>query len=174
MKSNVKFVSISYENLDVALKIHTTLFPTAAREGRIDLSQSLDFEPTTDYKELKYWLISVDKEFIGIIGFYVWQDEPEDAWLGWFGVLPQFRGNGYAKIALDFFGNYAKNQGYRFARLYTDCFYNKDACDVYAHLGWTGEKYRNNTQKYARTLVFSKSLCGIPCSPWGNRPIYSQ
>jgi len=49
-------------------------------------------------------LIQKDGETIGITGFYrlgIHPKNPNEYWLGWFGILPEYRGSGVSKDSID-------------------------------------------------------------------------
>ena len=47
-----------------------------------------------------YYLVYDNKELVGITGIYVYKDYPDEAWLGWFGVMPEKRNKGYGRRIL--------------------------------------------------------------------------
>lgn len=66
------------------------------------------------FREIKYFLAVEGSKIIGICGLYSWQYHPKDiAWLGWFGVLPEYRGKKIGSKLLKYTLEYAKNKGYR-------------------------------------------------------------
>ena len=113
------YIIIDYSNLDTAYDIEKTIFPEYDA-----LKNYLDSFAENNKSE--YYLIKEDGTFIGIIGLYYFNAYPDDAWLGWFGFLDEYRHKGYGKKALEFFENLARERGFRYARLYTDTFDNDE------------------------------------------------
>ena len=37
----------------------------------------------------------------GVTGIYSYNEYPDDAWLGWYGILPKYRSKGYGSIVFD-------------------------------------------------------------------------
>jgi len=69
----------------------------------------------TNNKDGRFWevyLIKEGKDIIGICGLYsLHKKNNNDLWLGWFGILPEYRNQGYGEKALDWMKNKAKELG---------------------------------------------------------------
>lgn len=50
---------------------------------------------------MDYYIVYLENIPIGVTGIYSYNEYPEDAWLGWFGILEEYRNNGYGGIILD-------------------------------------------------------------------------
>src|SRR5574344_1045729 len=98
--NEINFKKIDKDNLELACQIQNEIFPKEdARQNYIDYNGN---NP------------------IGVTGIYSYPEYPNIAWLGWFGILKQFRNEGYGGITLDKSIELAKNKGYKEFRLYTD------------------------------------------------------
>jgi len=165
---NMDFVQIDKANLDTAREIENTIFPHYNA-----LNNYLD--SLINPKKSEYYLIKDNDIFIGIIGLYSYDAYPDDAWLGWFGLLEEYRGKGYGRKALEFFEELAKDHGFRFARLFTDTLNNDKTRNFCKHLGFFEERYINFNDpaslKYPIS-IFSKSLYDERCPHWNNRDIH--
>ena len=164
----MEFILIDKSNLDTAHEIENIIFPHYDA-----LKNYLDsiFDP----KKSGYYLIKENNTFIGIIGIYSYDAYPEDAWLGWFGLLQEYRGKGYGKKGLEFFEELARNRGFRYARLFTDTLNNDNTRNFYKHHDYFEERYINFSDpaslKYPIS-IFSKSLYEERCPRWNNRDIH--
>ena len=50
---------------------------------------------------MDYYIVYLENIPIGVTGIYSYNEYPENAWLGWFGILKEYRNNGYGGIVLD-------------------------------------------------------------------------
>jgi len=149
-----------------ALAIQATLFPTMS--AREDYFGAYHLRTGN-----RYWLLYAPelKERVGVSGIYTIPSDPGSAWLGWFGILEPFRRKGFASEALRLFEQEARKRGFLTARLYTHAD-NKAACAFYEKSGYAGEEYRRDDDPAGMEYgirVYSKSLYGERCEPWGNR-----
>ena len=164
----MEFTLIDKSNLDTAHEIENIIFPHYDA-----LKNYLDsiFDP----KKSGYYLIKENDVYIGIIGIYSYDAYPDDAWLGWFGLLEEYRGKGYGRKALEFFEELARNRGFRYARLFTDTLNNDNTRNFYKHHDYFEERYINFSDpaslKYPIS-IFSKSLYEERCPRWNNRDIH--
>jgi GNAT superfamily N-acetyltransferase len=86
---------ISSENLAVALAAATAIFPYEVREGKLSLAPAYLEAIEKDWPHFAYYLVLDCGHLVGITGHYPPKDEFTEIWLGWFGVMPSFRGQGY-------------------------------------------------------------------------------
>lgn len=96
-----------------------------------------------------------------------------DAWLGWFGILPEFRKKGYGSIVFDETVSLAKQKGYKSFRLYSEEYFT-DAHRLYRSKGMISEIYNNIDDKDpyepdVTTLIFSMSLTDEKIELWNNK-----
>ena len=166
----MKYERITFDNLELACKIQNELFPEEdARENFIEQINKAPYR-----KEMDYRIVYLDNEPIGITGIYAYHEYPNEAWLGWFGILKQFRNKGYGKKVLEDTMKYAKEKGYTIFRLYTDEFL-LDAQRLYEKMGFIKELYdrEDDQSEYstAETYVYSKSLTDKEVELWNNRLI---
>lgn len=163
----LKQVEITKENMDLAMEIEKILFPEYSAE--VNYRESVE-KITTN----RYYLLYIGDNCVGISGIYAYDVDPHSAWLGWFGILPQYRRNGYGSMALRLYENEARELGYTYARLYTDRDGNDVAIAFYENNGYSAEEYRNANdmiiQKYP-ILIFSKNLTGGEVEKWSDRYI---
>lgn len=69
---------------------------------------------------LKYWVALDGERTIGIIGLLTTEpDETEAAWISWFGVDSDYRGQGIGKKLLELVISEAKKTGKQWLRLYS-------------------------------------------------------
>lgn len=110
----------------------------------------------------------------GVTGIYSYNEYPEDAWLGWYGILPKLRNNGYGSIVFDKTVELAKSKGYKTFRLYSDETFI-DAHKLYVKKGMIQEIYDNIDDKDPYepegliTYIFSMSLTDKPINKWNNK-----
>lgn len=170
LKNGLKYVEINKSNINLAIKIQNEIFPNENAEYNY-----YEFINKIPYrKELIYWIVFDKDKPIGVSGLYSHLEYPDDAWLGWYGVLKNERNKGYGKKILEDFERSAKEKGYKHIRLYTDEEDNKDAIVLYQKMGMVGEKYECDNDKLdedfiSQTLIFSKSLTKDKCVLWNNK-----
>ena len=75
---------ITESNLNYAVQIQEELFP--GESARTNYEESFA-EPSA----YEYYLIYEDGACAGIIGLYCYPEDPDSAWLGWFGIREGFR-----------------------------------------------------------------------------------
>ena len=164
----MKLVRITENNLNYAVSVQEELF--LGESARTNYEESL--EESSGYE---YYLIYEDEACAGIIGLYQYPEDPESAWLGWFGIREGFRRKHLGSKALKQFEEMAVSKGYRFARLYTDAVNNDTAIAFYRSNGYVDEPYLNIQDpaclKY-KTLIFSKPLDSGELVLWNSRSIH--
>lgn len=120
-------------------------------------------------KNLSYYLVYDDDVLIGHWGIYTVRNDPESAWLGWFGVLPAHRRQGYGTRILSLFEREARRLGFRWVRLYTDRD-NYAAQNCYTEFGFTLEDFNGTADMESGPLTIgSKSICDAPVELWNDR-----
>ncbi len=168
IETMMKLERISADNLELAVSVQETLFPNES--ARVNFEESIS--GAADYE---YYLIYEDDTCAGVIGIYSLQDDPCSAWLGWFGILSQFRRNHLGSEALKKFEEMAAAKHFKYARFYTDEEDNDTAIAFYKAAGYTPEPYRNEDDEVCmkyKTLIFSKTLCDEPVPLWNNRNMH--
>lgn len=152
------------EQLPVVRELFRAIFPNEAQDNEC-FAQSL----TT--KDLTYWMYFMGKVPVGMSGLYVEDADPSSAWLGWFGVVPEYRRMGIGDTIIKWHEFLVKGKGFTHSRLYTDPD-NETAIRFYRKHGYKGEEYKGVIPKevsaVGRILIFSKPLQGEP-EPWGDR-----
>lgn len=164
----ITFQKITNENLELACEIQNTIFPE--EDARENFIEQINKDPYR--KEMDYYIVFVENTPIGVTGIYAYHEYPDDAWLGWFGVLKDYRRNGYGGIILDKTIELAKQKGYKNFRLYTDET-AKSAHKLYESRGMVKELYDNPDDKNEyfdyEIYVYSRSLTNEPIDLWNNK-----
>ena len=122
-----------------------------------------------------FYIIKSNGLPVGVIGLYMHDELGKDSiWLGWFGVLSQFRGKGIGKRSLLDMIEKAKKFGKNFFRLYTNDIGDSKARPLYRSVMDISEKYNNsNDYNYnGNCLVYSYSLNGDKIKPWNNQFLF--
>lgn len=176
MKSLV-YEKISNDNLELATKTQNSIFPD--ENGYLNFKCSIDED---FYRKLYngkmrettvFWICKDKKgDVVGITGIYSYFEYPEDAWLGWYGVLPKYRKQGYGKEILLWTIEKAKEMGFKNFRLYTDLVENNTAVELYKKLGMVGEPYLAEDMGEEQTFIFSKSLNSNPVQKIGDQMLF--
>lgn len=170
IKDKINFIRINQENLNLACEIQNEIFPK--EDARQNFIEQINCDPYR--KELDYYIVYLEDIPIGVTGIYSYNEYPSDAWLGWFGILEQYRNNGYGGIVLDKTIELAREKGYTKFRLYTDE-YAISAHKLYASRGLIKELYDNKNDKdeyfIADVYIFSMSLTKEPIDLWNSKTL---
>ncbi len=159
---------ITENNIEFAVSIQGELFP--GESARVNYEESL-----VESSGYEYYLIYMGDDCAGIIGLYTSPEDPDSAWLGWFGIRECFRRRHLGSAALKQFEEMAISRGYRFARLYTDAVNNDAAITFYHANGYICEPYLNMDDPACleyKTLIFSKPLADEPLIFWNGRNMH--
>ena len=135
-KDMIKLVKITNENLELACKIQNEIFPE--EDARENFIEQINKDPYR--KEMDYYIVYAENIPIGVTGIYSYNEYPDDAWLGWFGILEAYRQKGYGGIVLDITMELARKKGYKNFRIYTDE-YAKSAHKLYESRNMIKELY---------------------------------
>lgn len=164
---NLKYIEVDKDNLELAVKIQKTIFPD--EDGRQNYIEGITHDPYR--KEMVNYIVFHDETPIGIVGIYSYNEYPNDSWLSWFGVLEEYRHNGYASLMFDFFAKISREKGYTSIRVYTDETF-ESAINLYERKGMTKEFYSNDLESYEinnTTIIYSKSLTNNVVKKWNNK-----
>lgn len=95
MQNKLHYEEITEENILLASNIQIKIFPKECAYNFYKWS----IEKNVDY--IKYYIIYNDNTPIGITGIYNYDNFKENTiWLGWFGILEEYRNKGYGRQAL--------------------------------------------------------------------------
>ncbi len=160
-------------NLNDAIMLQKTLFPL--ENGEYDLISCFEKSYAEDYKLIKYWLLQLSGKYVGMIGMYVYNEYPNDAWLGWFGIVKDERRKGYGTLLYKAVLDFAQKSGFKNLRLYTDEIDNVDATKFYEHMGMQKEVYDLECDEHfevGKTLIYSVSLSDKKVKKWNNKNLF--
>lgn len=166
-----RYVEITNDNLLEATLIQMKIYPneSAYEHYKYIINKKCDYE--------KYYLVYNDGDIIGITGLYCNEnlEETNSIWLGWFGVLEEYRRKGYGKkILLDTI-EMAKKLSDRYPikyfRLYTSERDDLIAQPLYQKVMDIKEYYNNEDDvNYDGTcVIYSKSLGDYKVIYWDNK-----
>lgn len=163
----LEYELIDNNNINLATSIQYTIFPDEC--AYLHYKYSID----TGYKTNRYYIIKHNNIPVGTIGLYFINDkiDNESIWLGWFGVLPEFRGKGYGRQSLMDMIEKSKQFGKKYLRLYTNDDGTSTARPLYRSVMQIYEKY-NNKDDYnynGNCLIYTYSLCNEPPKKWDNK-----
>ena len=170
----IKYIKITKDNIDYATSIQMQIIPEecAYYSYLYIINKNLEWQ--------NYYLVYDDDKVIGITGLYCLEDinETNSIWLGWFGVLEQYRRLGYGKrILLDTIEmakDYSKKYPIKYFRLYTSTRDNPLAQPLYESVMDIKEEYINpNDTNYDNTcVIYSKSLNDKKVTNWDNKNLH--
>ena len=160
-------VVIDKENLELAIEVQNKIFPNFS--AKTNYTESVNGLTTNIY-----YLIFKEQECIGISGIYHYDVDKTSAWLGWFGVLSEYRNKGYGSEILRLFEKEAFEAGYEHVRIYTDKYDNDSVLNFYEKNGYIYETYDNLEDsiisKYP-IVIFSKNIKNTEFKYWNNKNI---
>ena len=171
MGKRIKFQKISKNNLELACKIQNEIFPN--EDARENYNECINKAPYR--KELDYYIAYLDNNPIWVTGIYSYHEYPDDAWLGWFGILNNYRGNWFGGKILDMTIELAKEKWYKNFRLYTDEFATS-AHKLYESRWLIKEKYNrpDDEDQYFQSeiYIYSIGLIGNNIELWDNKLLW--
>ncbi len=170
----MEYIRITGKNFIDACKIQFNIFPNSSA-----FFHYLNQLGSNDYNA--YYLVKDKQGYIGITGVYT-EDNIETGdslWLGWFGVLPQYRSQGYGRKILIETINHAKElakkyPNIKFFRLYTSERDNATAQPLYKSVMPYVEYYNNADDiNYDNTcLIYTLAFYNDEIIPWNNKNIH--
>lgn len=169
---------VTKNNFKQAIATQNTIFANSGNydNGAIDILKGLSDKLDKEYNMIEHYLWEDQHQIVGISGLYAYHNNPNnEAWLSWFGVMPNARKNGYGEKILNATKELAKQKGFTTLRLYTSGKLYANACKLYEKVGFTGEKYTKelplNVFGY-KEKIYSISLTSQPVKPWNNQHLH--
>ena len=107
------YQKLNKANYDEVLKIKHRLFPESNSDD--DYIKYFNGEVKSNY-----YLVLKEDQPCAIIGWYDFGNKNNDAFVGWFGVLPEYQRLGIGKDALLYIMDEVRSLKYNYLRVYTD------------------------------------------------------
>jgi GNAT superfamily N-acetyltransferase len=173
----MELIIVTKKNLELAIQIQNRIFVNQNRydDGTIDFLKGLSGKPDKEFNFVEHYLAKDGDTVVGCSGLYSYYDNPKEAWLSWFGVLPEARKKGYGEQILAATKELAKQKGFTTLRLYTSGKLYANACKLYEKTGFTGENYTKELPLNIMGLkerIYSVSLTDKPVTPWNNKHLH--
>ena len=164
-KKLLNFIKLTKNNYEDVLFIKHKLFP----ESNSDDDYVKYFNQLV---KSNYYLVKINKTIVATIGWYDFDNQNKEAFVGWFGVLPEFQKQGIGKESLNFIINEVKLLNYDYLRVYTDKKVNYESTLLYDKVFDLKENYTypDKLGKTNNFVVYSKFLKDYK-NPWNNRPL---
>lgn len=158
LEQDIYYVKLNEENINKAKELQQTLFP----EDEKSLQYFMDTIKNTN-SNIEYYLACFNKEVIGITGFYELPNYPDDIFIGRFGLLPDYRDNGFGKrIFLD-----TINMVYKLDKKYLRVIVNNK---IHIKLDRLCKNYMDKEEVYNEdTTIYSKNLTKENMPLWNKR-----
>jgi GNAT superfamily N-acetyltransferase len=157
------YKKLNKDNYSDVLKIKHQLFP----ESKSDEDYIKYF--SNDVKS-NYYLVLKDGAPCATIGWY--EVDSENAFVGWFGVLPEYQGVGIGKEVLRFIIKELEGLDYSYLRVYTDKVVNFISTKLYDSVFDAVEdyKYLDKIGKTNNFVIYTKFLKDKH-EMWNNIPL---
>ena len=161
----LEYKKLDKSNYQQVLMIKHMLFPESNSDE--DYTKYFNNEVKSNY-----YLILKDNIPCATIGWYDFDNTGKNAFVGWFGVLPQFQKQGIGKEALNFIMQEVKYLKFNYLRVYTDKVENFASTKLYDKTFDVREDYSypdklgktNNFVVYTKFLTHEHGL-------WNNTPL---
>lgn len=164
----LEYKKLNKKNIKDCLLIKHILFPESNSDE--------DYDKYFNKSVLsEYFVVYLNKEPCAITGWYDFDNKNENAFMGWFGVLPKFRLKGIGSEVFDFTVKRVIKHGYNYFRLYTDIVENKESVELYKKKEMMCEPYTYNDVlgSTGNFVVFTKVIKsnGERSDKWENIPL---
>lgn len=170
----IKLETLSKINLRTASKIQYNIFNESKSIGYSDYKLEVS-KTKTNKKDLPLdFLIKYRGKAVGVIGLFNYENNSNDIWLNWFGVLPKYRNKGIGTSALLSIIAIARKYNKSNFRLFTYGIWNSLARNIYNKTMQIKENYTNENDKYALSIygkvnTYGCSLKDKVCTKWNNK-----
>lgn len=151
------------EDIAILKPMFLEIFP---EEANYDFAAYYDSikRPHQLFDSLEYYFMVHDGNRIGICGLY--SENEIDGWLGWFGVMPEYRNHGFARQCLADMEQLIKSRGFKVMRIYTNRVVNANAFRLYLKSGFIED---GGCDDNIVTLHKALTVMESPSLNWGNR-----
>lgn len=130
------------------------------------------------YKKINYAVIKNEKnESIGTIGYYLSKDAPDRCWIGWYGILSDYRGKGYGSQIMKEYIGYIKEsiKEAKYLNVYTDYEECKVAMHEYEKYGMSIESNKFYKDCHSdKWCILGTSLNTDSYVEWDKEPIWCE
>lgn len=162
---DLEFVKLNKDNFEKVLTIKHLAFPE---------SNSDDDYVKYFANEVKanYYLIEFNGDPCATIGWYDFDGQNRNAFVGWFAVLPEYQNKKIGTRALNYIVDEVKSLGYQYLRVYTDKVVNYISTKLYDKIFDIKENYTypDEIGKTNNFVVYTKFLTDKQ-ERWNNKPL---
>ena len=163
--TKLTFETLNKSNITDVLRIKHNLFPESSSDEDYD-------KYFNDEVKSNYYLIRLNNIPCATIGWYDFDNTNKDAFVGWFGVLPEYQGKGIGKECLKYIINEVKRLEFKYLRVYTDKIVNLISTKMYDKTFDLRENYLypdkiGNTKNF---VIYTKFLTNEQ-EKWNDRPL---
>ena len=161
------------ETLDLIIAIQKDIYSGVANcDGSINFIDSLNDDT------INYYIVYGDSIPVGMAGMYYYKDDPDNAWLGWFGIMSRYRRQQVGTEALHVYESLCRTKKFKYSRVLLDNYIesrDKYVLEFFISNGYIFEEYHNDYDPASfivPTLILSKSLDEDEDVPlWDNKYI---
>lgn len=171
----LRYEELNAKNVKVASKIQHYSFKKFKDIGYLDYLDEIKISDRFKKRILPLdYLVYYHNIPVGIVGLYEIEGYPNDIWLNWLAVLPEYRRRGIGTQILMRIIALAREYNRKTFRLYTFAKWSVDAQSLYDKTMQIEEKYRNK-EDYPQFLtagnckVYSSSLVDKVATTWDNK-----
>lgn len=165
---------IDESNIKLAISIQGVIFPEESA------GEHYQYAISTNYCDCVYYIVKWNDIPVGVTGIYTMNmyvdNEMNDdtVWLGWYGILPEFRTKGIGRQTLLDTIEKAKTYKRKYFRLYTTDSEDALARPLYQKIMQVCEPYQNEQDciENENCVIYSYSLNGENMELWNNRCAY--
>lgn len=151
-ESEITYKILDKSNFELAKENYTKIFP----EAKESLEALIE-------RNVKYYLAYLNHQIIGMIGFHLLEEYPDDIFINHLGILPNFKNNGLGKrLFLD-----AIQLSYQSNKKFLRILLNENIHSSFESLC---KQFMDIKEDYnLDMIIYSKSLTKAPMVYWNNR-----
>lgn len=131
----LRVIEVNKDNQSLAIELQAKIFPKEKSPEQI--------KSGVETGNPKNFIVFNQKEPVGIVGYYFSSLCPEHVLINWYGVLKEYRRQGYGTKILNWLVKTCKKLKYNYLTTYTGVKDNKDAILLYKKLGFDVVDYSN-------------------------------
>lgn len=113
--------------------------------------------------DYQIYSIYIDNIYAGVIGYESYTIDPKSCWLAWTLIIPEFRGQGYGKVAFNKLMDIMKDKGYK--NFFIDSVEDNNTQEFYKKIGFEHlgdcKKFRETHPWYSKEILI-----------YNNNPVY--